>query len=305
MHAPAVFGVFGVVPSPLAPLTFSHLPRDHCVAHLPTLSLHARPTSPNTVTAVYTVRATLQSLYMGSILMSRGDRFSWTGDAHPTQLTAMTVLGAYRFTFVNLDRTKGDCQGIATYCIYFVLSVADYWRETGNASAVAYFTPAVIGHLDAAAAIWDNPTGLAFVGWDDRLGSGFANHTTTETQHLFRLLCIRAWRAAASFFNETGNGAASSKYAQLATVSIAKMRTNVTGATPWWAALGLHAGGDAINAGFLTGAEAAGIAAGALSDVVKLPSQSNFNQCVRGGAGWSAKAGTVVHVVRVSLCGEQ
>jgi len=28
-------------------------------------------------TAVYTVRVTLQSLYMGSILLSRGDRFSW------------------------------------------------------------------------------------------------------------------------------------------------------------------------------------------------------------------------------------
>lgn len=33
-------------------------------------------------TAAYTVRATAQSTYMGSILMDRGDRFSWTGDAH-------------------------------------------------------------------------------------------------------------------------------------------------------------------------------------------------------------------------------
>ena len=65
-------------------------------------------------TAAYTVRVTLQSEYMGSILMSRGDRFSWTGDAHPTQLTAMVALGAYRFTFANLDRTQGSCQGIAT-----------------------------------------------------------------------------------------------------------------------------------------------------------------------------------------------
>jgi hypothetical protein len=120
-------------------------------------------------TAVYTVRVTLQSLYMGSILMSRGDRFSWTGDAHPTQLTAMVALGSYKFTFVNLDRTKGDCQGIATYCVYFVLSVADYWRETGNVSAVEYFTPWVSSHLDGAAAIWTAPENLRFVGWDDRL----------------------------------------------------------------------------------------------------------------------------------------
>jgi hypothetical protein len=31
-------------------------------------------------TAAYTVRATLQEDYMGSILMDRGDRFSWTGE---------------------------------------------------------------------------------------------------------------------------------------------------------------------------------------------------------------------------------
>lgn len=40
--------------------------------------------------AAYTVRATLQAHYMGSILMDRGDRFSWTGDAHPTQVPECT-----------------------------------------------------------------------------------------------------------------------------------------------------------------------------------------------------------------------
>lgn len=42
-------------------------------------------------TAAYTVRATLQATYMGSILMDRGDRFSWTGDAHPTQAASMAA----------------------------------------------------------------------------------------------------------------------------------------------------------------------------------------------------------------------
>ena len=65
-------------------------------------------------TAVYTVRATLQADYMGSILMNRGDRFSWTGDAHPSQATSMAAFGNYAFVFNNLNRSKADCQGIAT-----------------------------------------------------------------------------------------------------------------------------------------------------------------------------------------------
>ena len=69
-------------------------------------------------TAAYTVRATLQASYMGSILMDRGDRFSWTGDAHPTQAASMAAFSNYAFVFDNLNRTKSDCQGIATYCLY-------------------------------------------------------------------------------------------------------------------------------------------------------------------------------------------
>ena len=67
--------------------------------------------------AAYTVRATLQSTYMGSILMDRGDRFSWAGDAHPTQATSMAVFGNFPFVLTNLNRSKSDCQGIATYCV--------------------------------------------------------------------------------------------------------------------------------------------------------------------------------------------
>jgi hypothetical protein len=45
--------------------------------------------------AAYTVRATLQADYMGSILMDRGDRFSWAGDAHPSQATAMAAFSPH------------------------------------------------------------------------------------------------------------------------------------------------------------------------------------------------------------------
>ena len=114
-----------------------------------------------------------------------------------------------------------------------------------------------------------------------RLPAGFANHTTPETQSLFRLLCIRAWAAAGVFFNSTGNAALATKYSALAAARTRDIR-NMSGSRggPWYGDFGLHAGSDAVNAGFLTVDERAAIAAGAIADIVKLPSQSNFNQCV-------------------------
>jgi hypothetical protein len=115
-------------------------------------------------TGAYTVRATLQQAYMGSILMDRGDRFSWTGDAHPSQATALAAFSRYDIVFNNLNRSKADCQGIATYCLYFVMSVHDYFEASGDSAGVAYLTPNVQDHLEQAASMWANPQGLRFVG---------------------------------------------------------------------------------------------------------------------------------------------
>ena len=82
-----------------------------------------------------------------------------------------------------------------------MLSVADYWRESADDQGVRYLTPYVTDHLDSAASMWDSPQGLRFVGWEDRLGSGFCNNTTPETQALYQFLAIRAWRAATEFLN--------------------------------------------------------------------------------------------------------
>ena len=238
-------------------------------------------------TAAYTVRATLQTNYMGSILMDRGDRFSWAGDAHPTQATAMAAFGSFDIVFQNLDRSKGDCQGIATYCLYFVLSVSDYYWATNNKSAVEYLTKSITDNLEKSLEMWDNPESLRFIGWDDRTGSGFANNTNPETQNIYRLLSIRTLSAAAALFNATGATSLAYHYAAAAANCTKKIRTMGGGggggggsasARPWYSSFGLHASADAVNAGFLSAEEQAGIAAGPLGDIVKLPSQSNFNQ---------------------------
>ena len=189
----------------------------------------------------------------------------------------MAAFGNFAFVYNNLNRSKADCQGIATYCLYFVLSLSDYFEATGDAAAVAYLTPNVVDHLGQALGQWANPHGLRFVGWDDRTGSGFANDTTPETQAIYRLLAIRAFAAAGSFFAASGNAALGALYAGYAANFTAQIRA--MGGSPWYGSFGLHASADAVNAGFLTPDEAAGIVAlGALGDIVKLPSQSNFNQ---------------------------
>jgi hypothetical protein len=88
---------------------------------------------------------------------------------------------------------------------------------------------------------------------------------------MYRLLAIRAWKSAAVFLNETGNSALASRYSAMAANRTAELRA--MGGTPWYGSFGLHAGADAVNAGFLSPDEEAGIAAGAISDIVKLPSQ--------------------------------
>ena len=188
----------------------------------------------------------------------------------------MSAFANFGFVLNNLNRSKADCQGIATYCLYFVLSVGDYYAATGDAAAVAYLTPNVVDHLGQALGQWANPQGLRFVGWDDRTGSGFANNTTPETQNLYRLLAIRALASAGTFFSASGNSALGTLYAGYAANFTNQIRA--MGGSPWYGTFGLHASADTVNAGFLTPDEMAGVAAGALSDVVVLPSQSQFNQ---------------------------
>jgi hypothetical protein len=229
-------------------------------------------------TGAYTVRATLQSGYMGSILEDRGDRISWTGDAHPTQLTSMIAFANYDFVLDNLNRTScaDCCNGIATYCLYFVLSAVDYFRETGDAAALAYFVPVITAKLEAAYALYPNPHALRFVGHDDRLGNGFCNSTTPETQMVYRFLAIRCWAEFSDALGAAGLNA--SLAAHFAGYAAAAAQTLRAGGARWWEPLFVHSAGDAVNAGFATPAEQAAIADAFFGDSVVLPSHSNFQQ---------------------------
>jgi len=68
--------------------------------------------------SAYGVRASFCKDYFGAILMERGDRMSWTGDAHTSQAAALVAFGNYDFIKQNLDNTAGQNNGIkAILCI--------------------------------------------------------------------------------------------------------------------------------------------------------------------------------------------
>lgn len=231
-------------------------------------------------TGAYTIRVLLLPTYMGSVLMDRGDRISWTGDAFVSQSTFYSFSSAYGIPKQNLLLTSCDdcCQGIASYCLLFVLSACNYLEQTNDTATFLPLVPTIERKLEEAqrrVTTSDFPLhSMRFWGWDDRTGSGFANDTTPETIAQYKFLSIRCWTtfsAAVAPFNAS----LSARYAGYAAAAVAALRA--APAQPWWGQLGLHAGADALNAGFVTPEEAAGIVALALSDIVTLPSLSHFN----------------------------
>lgn len=227
-------------------------------------------------TAAYTVRLNLEADYFAAILMDRGDRISWTGDAHVAQSASMIAFSNYPFVLSNLMRTATDCNGIASYCLYWVLSTIEYWRESGDNATLLALQSNIDAKLETAQSLWDNPTGLSFFGWDDRVGAGFANASTTESQFAYRFLSMRAWSEWASAMSAVGNATAAGHFQAYYDQAVTAVRSNW--GAEWYALLGIHAASDAINAGFATPTEVAAMMAGQLNNAVTLCSLSNFNQ---------------------------
>ena len=266
-------------------------------------------------TAAYTVRVNLERDYFGAVLVNRGDRESWTGDAHVAQAASMAAFGNFAFVLNNLQRSQSDCNNIESYCICWCLSAVDYFHSTNDTAAMVAFTPAMDSKLEHANAIFANlndqwefceynflpkccrlsptltlaldPTRTVLFtfnpradGWDDRLGGGFSNASTTESQWDYRFLSIRAFLAWADILESAlGNATGAAHFRAYAASGAAFVRAQLGDAT--WTApgvLGVHAAAEALNTpGFATPAEAAALAAHQLNDQGTICSQSNFN----------------------------
>ena len=233
-------------------------------------------------TAGYTVSLNLMPDYLGSILMMRGDRYSWTGDAHTSQAAAYALYSNAIVPFIlhNINRTAcATCSnGIESYALYWVLSLCDYYHSTGDVEAFVAFSSFAFAKLDHAIAIFPaiSSTNLAFYGGDERTGDYFQHPNCAENQHAYRMLVLRALKefgAAAAFAPSL-----KSKGQHYIQVAAQLFSSICTGDGKCWNGFGIHALADAINSDFFQKEEVAAMVAKGFSDPHQLVSFTPFNQ---------------------------
>jgi alpha-L-rhamnosidase len=198
-------------------------------------------------TGAYTVKLNLEPKYFGAILMNRGDRISWTGDAHIAQAASMVAFGNWGFIKKNLDFTANDSNGIGSYALYWVLSLVDYYRYTGDKAALRQYISNVQAKLSQAQAMFENPV-TVFYGWDDRLAGGFLKYGNHESRQAYRLLYIETCRQFAWALGAADEDTLRDQYLEMAREHATKIQ-----AEPDWAEkVGIFVASDGINSGVPT-----------------------------------------------------
>jgi alpha-L-rhamnosidase len=226
--------------------------------------------------SAYSVKASLCQDYFGSILMDRGDRMSWTGDAHTTQAGSLVAFGNFDFIKKNIDNTSKQSNGIKSYSLYWVFSLLDYYKYTGDTATLRGYIANACSKLDDAWKVFGTDPKLRFYGWDERLCAGFEIwfKPSIEAQNAYKMLSIRVWRDFASVMDKYGRPDLRDKYNGYANDKIAEIRTN----SLWLSDFGIHASSDAVNTGLLNNDEQNSIFEKHFLDRVNRLSLSPFNQ---------------------------
>lgn len=206
-------------------------------------------------TGAYTVRLNLLKDHLGAILMERGDRHSWTGDAYPAQAASLVAFGYYDFVKLNLKHTSGQDNSIKSYSLYWILSLYDYFMYTGDTITLKKYIANATKKLDLAYAHYGKDPWQVFYGWDERLGAGFENANIEEVQNAYKMLSINAWFKFSEIMQHIGETELALKYQQYATEKIEHLRQN----SKWFDEYGVHAAAEAVNAGFPNEAERKGL----------------------------------------------
>jgi len=224
--------------------------------------------------AAYTVKLNLMSTYFGSVLLDRGDRHSWTGDAYTTQAASLVAFANYDFIKKNLSNTANDNNGIRSYTLYWVQSLIDYYNYTGDLATLGTYIANACAKLNDAYAVYGTNPGLGFYGWDERLGAGFENASCQESQNAYKMLSIRVWKEFALAMEKAGRNDLRDKYNKYATEKMALIRKNAF----WYQSYGLHAGADALTTNLLTTTEQKELYKKDFSNRINRLSFSSFNQ---------------------------
>lgn len=221
----------------------------------------------------YTVKLNLLKDYFGAILMDRSDRHSWTGDAYPAQAASMVAFGNYDFVKMNINNTANLSNDIASYALYWVLSLIDYVNYTGDTDLAKSYIENASEKLDHAYMNFGISPQINFYGWDERLGAGFEN-PNSEAQNAYSMLSIRTWIAFSQLMRTMGNIDKAEKYQAYATEKIQAIRKD----HKWLNSFGLHAAAEAINTNLTTHAEDSILFNKNFTDRVNRLSYSSFNQ---------------------------
>ena len=226
--------------------------------------------------AAYGVRVALCKDYFGSILLDRGDRMSWTGDAHPAQAASLVAFANYDFVRQNLANTSTQDNGIRSYSLYWILSLLDFYWYTGDDTTLRQYLENVCKKLDSAYAVFDKNPDLRFYGWDERLGAGFEIwfRPADEPQRAYQMLAIRTWREFADAMERIGRLDLHDRYSSYAQSKFA----SVTQAPGWSSTFGIHAAADAANTGMLDTSTLGELYNREFSDRVNRLSISPFNE---------------------------
>jgi alpha-L-rhamnosidase len=225
-------------------------------------------------TGAYGVKINLLKDYFGAILMERSDRYSWTGDAYPSQAASLVAFGNYDFIRLNLDHTSGQNNGILSYSLYWVLSLYDYFSYTGDEATLRKYIQNASSKLDVAYNHYGKDPKQRFYGWDERLGAGFENHSIKETQNAYKMLTISSWLKFSEMMERIGENGLATKYKNYALEKIDLLRKDVE----WYSEFGIHAAADAVNAGFTSMEEQKTIYLEKFGNRLNNLSYSPFNQ---------------------------
>jgi hypothetical protein len=90
--------------------------------------------------------------YLGSILLDRGDRIAFLGDAYVAQATALAAFSKDSHTLLaqSLNYTKNIGNDIEPYWIMWVLSVLDLFEATGDTTTFELLMPYIEKRLGRA-----------------------------------------------------------------------------------------------------------------------------------------------------------
>lgn len=224
-------------------------------------------------TGAYGIRVNFRSDYICASLMDRGDRYSWTGDAHTTQAGALVAFGDYDFIRHNIERTANDYNGIKTYALYWVLSVVDYYRYTGDSELLSKYADAAVKRCTDGDGFYTRAEKLGYVGSDERLGGCFEQADIEECRNTYRMLLLRTCRELSDALSSAGRKEQAATCQSIADRRIAELRRD----SAWYEKMALFSASEAA-ASFADANELSHLADQEYSDRVGRVAMSPFNQ---------------------------